>query len=206
MQELRKERQPARFLPVPQPKLHWQHHIKVQELQGKRDFVHLQLVRLHRPLKGETPEMKDSVKVFVAGTFDGVHAGHLRLFEFAKRRGKALQRKLKRKTTVLHVIVGRDANVRKVKGKPALHTERERLKLVKSIRGVDKAMLGHPVDFFESVRKVAPDLVVLGHDQNHGIEEKLAEMGYSLVVRCPAYARGRLASRELKKKKFHKKT
>ncbi len=148
----------------------------------------------------------DKVTVFVAGTFDGLHAGHLRLFEFARKKGTELQKKLRRKSTVLHVIVARDANVKKAKGKPPLHSEVERLKLVKSLRQVDRALLGHPVDFLQSVRKVKPDMIVLGHDQDNGMEERLKRIGYGLVVRCPAYGRGRLASRKLKQEKFEKKT
>jgi len=144
------------------------------------------------------------VVVFVAGTFDGLHAGHLKLFEFAKAKGRGLEKRLKRKSTKLHVIVARDANVEKIKGARPLHAENERLALVKSIRHVDAATLGHPVDFFESVRRVDPDLIVLGHDQNHGIEERLRSLGYKLIARCPPYRRGKFRSSNLKKNKFQK--
>jgi cytidyltransferase-like protein len=145
------------------------------------------------------------VVVFVAGTFDGLHAGHVKLFEFARKKGAQLQRKLKRRGTKLHVIVARDSSVRKWKGKPPVQNERERLSVVSALKGVNAAMLGHPSDFFESVRKIRPDLIVLGHDQGGAqIVKRLSALGFGLVVRCKPFNRARLHSRNLRERKFHK--
>ena len=48
------------------------------------------------------------VRVFVAGTFDGLHLGHLFLFDFARRRGMALARRQSRDGVYLSVVVARD--------------------------------------------------------------------------------------------------
>ncbi len=146
------------------------------------------------------------VVVFLAGTFDGIHAGHVKLFEFARKQGRKLQAKLRRPGTKLHIIVARDSSVRKWKGRPPVQNERERLSVVQQLRDVDAAFLGHPTDFFESVRKIRPDVIVLGHDQGDAaLIKRLNGMGYPLVVRCRPFNRHRLHSRILRKKKFIKK-
>ena len=152
-------------------------------------------------MKGQKP-----VVVFLAGTFDGIHAGHVKLFEFARNEGRKLEARLKRPSTKLHVIVARDSSVRRWKGRPPVQNERERLSVVAGLRSVDKALLGHPTDFFKSVRKIKPDIIVLGHDQGGpALIARLKKMGYPLVVRCKPFSRSRLHSRILRKKKFTKK-
>lgn len=141
------------------------------------------------------------VRVVVAGTFDGVHAGHLHLFSYARAHGRALEKKLKRKGVRLHVIVARDANVRKVKGRSPLHNERERMHLVRSLSQVDGVRLGHPTDFIASLEQLKPDVIVLGYDQMPGIEKVLKARGYDRIARATPYAPGRLKSTFLKKRK-----
>lgn len=143
------------------------------------------------------------VVVVVAGTFDGLHAGHLHLFSFARRKAFALQEKLKRKGVRLQVIIARDSNVRRLKGALPLHSENERARMVSSLRQVDGVLLGHPQNFLESLRRIKPDLVVLGYDQAPGIEDSLLENGYARFARASAYKPARLKSSKLKRNNFH---
>ena len=99
--------------------------------------------------------------VFIGGTFDLLHPGHVELMKYASSLGK------------LYVVVARDVNVEKLKGKKPVLGEEDRLRLVSSIRYVYEAMLGDKEDLFKSVEKVSPDIIVLGPDQ--GFDEREVE-------------------------------
>jgi FAD synthetase len=142
-----------------------------------------------------TSPASEPVRVFVGGTFDGLHLGHLFLLEFARRRGLALASQLGRSGVRLSVVVARDESVRRIKHRPPHHTERERRKLIASLRPVDEAFIGVPNDFIKSVRRVQPDLIVLGYDQKASWEETLRDAGINArIVRCPPYQGRRLKS------------
>jgi len=117
-------------------------------------------------------------KIFVAGTFEIIHPGHLKLLEYASKLGD------------VYVIIARDSNVEKIKGRRPLISENERLKVIKAIRYVKEALLGDQKDFLESVRRIRPDIVLLGPDQKFD-EEELAETIYKrfgfkpIVIRFP---------------------
>jgi FAD synthetase len=139
------------------------------------------------------------VRVFLGGTFDGLHLGHVFLLQFARRRGLALARRQRRSGVHVSVVVARDDSVRRIKRTPAQHSEGERRKLVASLRDVDVAFLGVPNDFVRSVRRVDPDLVVLGYDQRGDWERILRDAGIEAkVIRCPPFAPNRLKSSVLR--------
>ncbi len=141
------------------------------------------------------PATADPVRVFVGGTFDGLHLGHVFLLEFARRRGLALARRSGRPGVHLSVVVARDESVRRIKHRSPHHTQRERRRLVASLKLVDAAFVGVPNDFVRSVRKVRPDLIVLGYDQSGGWEGTLRDAGIAArIVRCPPYDGERLKS------------
>lgn len=122
-----------------------------------------------------------------------MHRGHLYLLEFARRRGLALARKLGRSGVHLSVVVARDDSVHRIKRRAAHHTQRERCALVGALKPVDEAFVGAPNDFIASVRRVQPDLIVLGYDQKAGWEDTLRAAGiHARIVRCPAYRGQRL--------------
>ncbi|MBU1018621.1 MAG: adenylyltransferase/cytidyltransferase family protein [Patescibacteria group bacterium] len=93
-------------------------------------------------------------KVIAFGTFDYLHAGHENYLEQAKKLGDHLT-----------VIVARDATVRKIKGSDPDNRERQRLKKIKSLPSVDKALLGSKEDKFQVIRKIKPNIIALGYDQ-----------------------------------------
>ena len=109
-------------------------------------------------------------RVFLGGTFDIVHPGHVELFRAASMLGKP------------YVVVARDSTVRRIKGKEPVLPEEARLAVVSSIRYVYEAFLGSERSFMESVARVKPDVILLGPDQPFD-EEELAsqverELGY----------------------------
>lgn len=88
------------------------------------------------------------------GAFDGVHPGHLNFLKQAKKHGD-----------FLIVSVGTDKNVEAIKGKRPLFSQKDRLKLIESLRIVDRAILGVEKDFYSAIKKEAPDVICLGYDQ-----------------------------------------
>jgi len=65
----------------------------------------------------------------------------------------------------LLVVVARDESVLKAKGKKPVFSEIERLEMVASVRFVDSARLGNPGDWFDVLKEVKTDVLLLGYDQ-----------------------------------------
>jgi len=99
--------------------------------------------------------------VLVFGTFDLLHPGHLFVLNEAARHGE------------LHVVVARDHNVEKIKGKRPAQNEEERLTAIAQKFPDAHPRLGDAEDFLAPVRAINPDLILLGYDQKlpHGISE-----------------------------------
>lgn len=101
-------------------------------------------------------KMKEAIKlpkVLVAGTFDLLHPGHLFILKEAWKLGKVI------------VVVARDSNVPKFKGRPPIIPERQRVEVLKNIKWVDKVILGDEKDIFKSIERIKPDIILLGPDQ-----------------------------------------
>lgn len=102
--------------------------------------------------------------VLAMGTFDLLHPGHLHYLKQAKKNGK------------LVVIVARDDNVARIKGQAPVFDEQHRLELVSNLKVVDKAVLGSLVDMYATVKKIKPNVICLGYDQqpsNEAIQANL---------------------------------
>ena len=93
------------------------------------------------------------MRVLVFGTFDGLHPGHRFLLDAAAKRG------------VLHVVIARDANVERIKGRAPSQRETERQAALQAAYADADVVLGDPQDFLAPVRAIAPDLILLGYDQ-----------------------------------------
>ncbi len=119
------------------------------------------------------------VKVMATGTFDLLHMGHIYYLREAKKLGDKLV-----------VIVALDSTVRKLKHEP-ITPEDMRLNIIKELKIVDDAMLGHENDMYEIVKEVKPDIIALGYDQIHNeknIEQELKKRKLNVqVVRLPKY-------------------
>ena len=101
-------------------------------------------------------------KVMIFGTFDLFHPGHEFVLSEALKRGDVT------------VIVARDENVKRIKGKmPSENEATRKATIEKRFPGV-RVLLGDPEDFLTPLREVKPDLILLGYDQKlpPGILEK----------------------------------
>ncbi|MCS7140454.1 MAG: FAD synthase [Candidatus Nezhaarchaeota archaeon] len=102
-----------------------------------------------------------SKKVMVAGVFDIIHPGHIHLISKASELGNVV------------VVVARDSTVERIKGRKPIVPEEQRLEVVKNIKYVSSAVLGHEgEDMLKIVEEIKPDIILLGPDQNFN-EEKL---------------------------------
>jgi cytidyltransferase-like protein len=112
-----------------------------------------------------TPKGRRRLKVvFIGGTFEVIHAGHLYTIEEAKKLGD-----------ILVVVVARDSTVRKRKNREPIAPEEERVKVAGAIRQVDAAILGSETNIYDTLERVKPDIVALGYDQYHAEAEIIAE-------------------------------
>lgn len=118
--------------------------------------------------------------VMLFGTFDIFHAGHLSLLQQSRQLGDRVV-----------VVAARDVNVEKVKACRPIHSEKERLKLLQHLTLVDEAVLGDIKDVYKIIRKMKPDVIALGYDQEAFVDKlkiKLIEFGLNTkIVRLKPY-------------------
>jgi rfaE bifunctional protein nucleotidyltransferase chain/domain len=107
---------------------------------------------------------KRIVVVFTGGVFDIIHPGHIYTLTAAKNLGD-----------VLVVTVATDKTVNKMKGHAPLNGEDKRVELAAALRVVDLVLLGSETDMFEVVEQVKPDVIALGYDQKHDMDELALE-------------------------------
>ena len=101
-------------------------------------------------------------KVMAFGSFDILHEGHKHYLNEAKGYGD-----------YLIVVVARDSNILRFKGRNPKNDENYRLEQVKELGFVDEAVLGHKEDILEVLDEFKPDVICLGYDQRTVDKEKL---------------------------------
>ena len=109
---------------------------------------------------------KSSTKkiVLAGGVFDIIHPGHIHTLNAAKALGG-----------ILVVAIATDKTAEKMKKRSPLHSQELRRELVSCLSMVDKAIVGHEDDIFQTVKEVKPNIIVLGYDQVH--QEKFISDG-----------------------------
>ncbi len=113
------------------------------------------------------------VRVMASGVFDLLHPGHLYYLKEAKKLGDELV-----------VVVATDNTVRKRKHEP-ITPQDMRLEMVRALKPVDMAVLGHEDDMFKTVEELKPDIIALGYDQDFDekwLEEELKKRGMDIKV------------------------
>ena len=111
-----------------------------------------------------------------------LHSGHVEFLKQAASYGE------------LHVALGADRTVQRLKGRPTVCSEAERLFMIRAVRYVSHAFVSGGdgvLDFQEDFRRIGPDVLVVNHDGDHEAKRQLcAETGARYVVlnRTPADA------------------
>ena len=115
-----------------------------------------------------------SKRVFITGTFDMLHSGHITFFKEAAKYGE------------LFVGLGSDYSVEKYKGQKPVCCEEERLFMVKSIRYVTEAWINSgegPLDFTEDLEHTKPDIYICNEEQSTGEREELCtDLGIEYII------------------------
>lgn len=94
-------------------------------------------------------------RIITFGTFDIFHPGHISFLKQAKKLGDYLL-----------VVVARDQNTLKVKGKLPRNNEKSRIRTVRKAKIADKVILGSKTNnYFQTLRTYKIDLIALGYDQ-----------------------------------------
>ena len=106
-------------------------------------------------------------RVMATGTFDIIHSGHGFYLEEAKKLGGD--------NAKLIVVIARDTTVRAKKRVPVVNEE-QRLEVVKMLKPVDEAYLGHVGDIFKIVHEIKPDIIAIGPDQHFNLDELKKEL------------------------------
>lgn len=100
-------------------------------------------------------------RVIAFGTFDIFHPGHVSFLKQAKKLGDYLL-----------VVVARDQNTLKAKGKLPRNNELFRLKAIRGAKIADKAILGSATNnYFRTLRTNKINLIALGYDQKPTISQ-----------------------------------
>ncbi|PIZ72826.1 FAD synthase [Candidatus Peregrinibacteria bacterium CG_4_10_14_0_2_um_filter_43_11] len=115
-------------------------------------------------------------RVMGFGTFDGLHPGHL---DFLK------QLKLLGKETI--VVIARDENVKKIKGKKPQFSEKERADAVQKTGLADRVLLGHLHDFYECLITYNPTIIGLGYDQKADKEAIFERLPHVKIARLKPF-------------------
>ena len=132
-------------------------------------------------------------KVIVTGCYDWLHSGHVRFFEEAAGYG------------CLYVVVGNDANVRRLKGDghPQFRQE-ERRYLVGAIRHVHRAMVSTGVGWLDAAPEIAeirPDIYIVNEDGDKPEKRDFCErrgIEYIVLRRVPREGLPRRQSTDLR--------
>jgi len=100
---------------------------------------------------------KNTVKVMLFGTFDGLHKGHINFFKQA--------RALAPGKVFLIASIARDKNVFRIKKRWPARKEGNRVRLLRNCDLINKVVLSGAKNYLPHIKKESPDFIALGYDQ-----------------------------------------
>ena len=115
-------------------------------------------------------------KVMGFGTFDGLHPGHLSFLKQLRQLGD-----------IMYVIVARDVNVLRIKGKMPRSDEKTRMQEIIKIGIADYVFPGQINDFYKWIKIYKPDIIGLGYDQKADTDELQKNFPDSRIIRLKAF-------------------
>ncbi len=128
-------------------------------------------------------------RVMVFGTFDIFHPGHLSFLRQAKKFGEQLI-----------VVVARDKNVLKIKGRQPVNSESSRLNQLKVVNIIDKVFLGNLENPYKIIDEIKPEVICLGYDQEVYTEELAKRFSKIKIYRLKAFKEDKYKSSKLTSK------
>lgn len=120
--------------------------------------------------------MTSLTRVMGFGTFDGIHPGH-----------RAFLRQLRDLGGELVVVVARDQNVAKLKGRLPERNEEARRQELEATGLTDQVILGHPTDFYQCLLDHQPKVIGLGYDQKANTAEIQKRLPEVKIMRLKAF-------------------
>lgn len=113
-------------------------------------------------------------KVFVSGSFDMLHSGHIAFFKEASSFGD------------LYVALGSDKTVYELKGKLPINSQEERQFMVNSVEYVKDSFISQGsgmLDFLEEFKQLQPNIMVVNTDGNTPEKQQLcAQQGVEYII------------------------
>ncbi len=132
---------------------------------------------------------KKQIIVLASGAFDLVHYGHVHFLKEAKKAGG--------RNAHLIVIIARDKNIEKIKGKLPVIPENQRRAVIESLKPVDQAFLGYEnMSFVDTIQKFKPSIIAIGYDQEN-IKKEVLEIIEKLGSKVKIVKIDRFCSLEL---------
>ena len=116
------------------------------------------------------------IKVMGFGTFDGLHPGHMSFLKQLKQLGE-----------VVYVVVARDVNVLKIKGRPPRFDEKKRMQELQKAEIADIVLPGEINDFYKWITIYKPNIIGLGYDQKADIDDLHKKFPDTQIVRLKAF-------------------
>lgn len=132
-------------------------------------------------------------KVFVSGSFDMLHSGHVAFFEEAAALGD------------LYVGIGSSQTIEELKGRKTINTDNERLYMVSAIKFVKQCWISSGsglLDFEKELRELKPDVFFVNEDGQSPLKVSLCkELGVDLIVskRIPQIGMPKRSTTDLRK-------
>ena len=120
--------------------------------------------------------MAEVKRVMGFGTFDAVHPGHLFYLKELKKLGN-----------VLTIIIARDANVKRIKGKAPHFNEKDRKQAILKTGLADQVVLGHEEDFMKVLHDLKPHVLGFGYDQRVDMAELKLKFPHIEMVRLKSH-------------------
>lgn len=113
-------------------------------------------------------------KVFVSGSFDMLHSGHIAFFKEASSFGD------------LYVALGSDKTVYELKGRLPINSQEERQFVVNSVEYVKDSFISQGsgmLDFLEEFKQLQPNIMVVNTDGNTPEKQQLcAQQGVEYII------------------------